>query len=128
MKLGKKQETFSILLSVLLVKAGSLGFEVRVGDLFRDPRAFGEFGTNTILNIHGDIVAKAPYGREFSMHKLKLAVDLNLFMPDGEYLNLTEHHKELGQWWKTMDEDARWGGDFGSKDGNHYSLTHWGHR
>jgi len=52
-----------------------------------------------------------------------LAVDLELFK-DGAYLTKTEDHKALGEYWKTLHELCRWGGDF--DDGNHYSLTHGG--
>ena len=109
MKLGQKQELFASLLALLIVKAEELGFKVRVGDLFRDPRVHGEYGE------------KKGYGAVYSMHKLKLAVDLNL-MKDGQWLSHTESHRELGEWWETLDPLCRWGGRF--NDGNHYSLTH----
>lgn len=111
MSLGSKQEKFARLLPRLIDKAHDLGFEVRVGDLFRDPRVHGEHGT------------KKGYGNKNSVHKLKLAVDLNLFK-DGKFLSSTEDHRELGEWWEKQDTDCRWGGKF--QDGNHYSLTHWG--
>ena len=111
MNLSKKQELFSRLLPRLIDKAHQLGFEVRVGDLFRDPRVHGEFGKHK------------GYGRKKSCHKLKLAVDLNIFKK-GRYLTKSSHHHELGEWWEAQHELCRWGGRF--NDGNHYSLTHWG--
>ena len=44
MRLGEKQELFARLLPRLLDKAHSLGFEIRLGDVFRDPRSHGEYG------------------------------------------------------------------------------------
>lgn len=41
MRLGAKQELFMRLLPALICKAHELGFEIRGGDLFRDPRVHG---------------------------------------------------------------------------------------
>lgn len=113
MTLGKKQELFSRLLPRLIDKAHSLGFELRMGDLFRDPRLHGELGDNQ------------GYGHRNSCHKLKLAVDLNLFK-DGEFCSKTSDHEELGLWWESQNVWCSWGGHF--NDGNHYSLEHNGMR
>jgi len=113
MKLGKKQELFMRLLPCLIHKAHELGFQIRGGDLFRDPR------------VHGDITERLGYGAMGSAHKLKLAIDLNLFK-DGKYQNKTEHHKELGEWWENHHKLCRWGGRF--NDGGHYSLIHNGRK
>ncbi len=111
MKLGEKQEVFMRLLPRLIDKAHSLGFEIRGGDLFRDPRVHGNFGDSV------------GYGNKNSCHKLKLAIDLNL-MKDGKLIHSTKGHQELGEWWEKQHPLCRWGGRF--KDGNHYSLTHYG--
>ncbi len=111
MTLGKKQELFMRLLPSLIAKAHSLGFEIRGGDLFRDPRVHGTYGYK-----HG-------YGHKRSCHKLKLAIDLNLFK-GGKYLTSGRDHRELGLWWEKQNKYCRWGGRF--RDSNHYSLTHWG--
>lgn len=113
MKLGKKQELFMRLLPRLIDKAHELGFEIRGGDLFRDPRTNGAHGI------------KKGYGRDKSNHKLKLAIDLNLFK-DGAFIRSTKGHEPLGLWWESQNELCRWGGRF--NDGNHYSLEHWGGR
>ena len=113
MKLGARQKLFMRLLPRLLDKAHSLGFEVTLGDAFRDPRAFGEVGE------------KGPYGNKFSCHKSRLAIDLNLFR-NGQYLSDTESHRELGEWWERQHDDNCWGGRF--NDGNHYSMQHQGRK
>jgi hypothetical protein len=110
MKLGEKQELFMRLLPRLIDHAHELGYEIRGGDLFRDPRVHGEFGV------------KVGYSAANSNHKLKCAIDLNLFK-DGEYLTGDEHHKELGEFWESLHPMCRWGGRF--KDGNHYELEEW---
>ena len=109
MNLGQKQELFMRLLPRLIDKAHELGFDVRGGDLFRDPR------------VHGAWNEKGGYGAVRSCHKLKLAIDLNLFR-DGGFKSSTDDHRELGEWWEKQHELCRWGGRF--NDGNHYSLEH----
>lgn len=111
MKLGEKQELFMSLLPRLLDKAHSLGFKIRGGDLFRDPR------------VHGAVGVKMGYGAPSSCHKLKLAIDLNLML-DGELVATSEGHRELGMWWEAQHPLCRWGGRV--NDGNHYSITHEG--
>lgn len=115
MTLDEKQELFMRLLPRLLDKAHEMGFRIRGGDLFRDPR------------VHGEIGEKKGYGHPRSAHKNKLAIDLNLFKDidndgDMDFLEKTEFHRPLGEWWEQQHEFARWGGRF--SDGNHYSLEH----
>ena len=89
------------------------------GDAFRDPRVHGEFGV------------KKGYGRAYSLHKLKLAQDWNLYIWDEKkgrfvYQRSTKAHKPLGLYWEAMHDLCSWGGWF--NDGNHYSLAHLGYR
>ena len=109
--LGQKQERFAKWVPRLIDKAHELGFTVRLGDAYRDPRAFGKLGQ------------RIAYGNAFSCHKVKLAIDLNLFK-DGVYLETTEAHRVLGEWWEALAPDHCWGGRF--EDGNHYSFVHEG--
>ena len=106
-KLNLVQFEFSRLIPALLQKAFDLGFEVSLGDAFRDPR------------VHGELGVKMGYGHKSSAHKRRLAIDLNLFK-HGQFMQGTEDHRELGEWWKQQHPLARWGGDFA--DGNHYSF------
>lgn len=107
MTLGAMQRKFARLVPRLIDKAHELGYEVTLGDAFRDPRVFGAVGE------------KKGYGHSRSAHKQRLAIDLNLFK-DGKFLESSEAHKPLGEWWEALDPDCRWGGRF--SDGNHYSL------
>jgi len=107
MTLGERQKQFSRMIPKLLDKAYDLGFEVTLGDAFRDPRVFGAQGKF------------AGYGRASSAHKNRLAIDLNLFK-GGKYMSDTEDHKQLGEWWES--QGGSWGGRFKVADGNHYSL------
>lgn len=113
MTLREKQSKFARLVPRLVDKAHQLGFDVTFGDLYRDPR------------LHGPVGVKKGYGHAKSCHKLRLAIDINLFR-NGVFLQGTEDHRALGEWWEAQDPDCRWGGRF--NDGNHYSLEHEGMR
>lgn len=120
MTLGEKQRLFARLVPRLIDKAHELGFQVTLGDAFRDPR------------VHGVIGVKLGYGHPKSAHKNKLAIDLNLFLDvdgdgDLDFIETTERHRPLGEWWEQLPEArglSRWGGRF--EDGNHYSFEHEG--
>jgi len=109
MTLREKQSMYAKLVGQLILKAYELGYEVTLGDAYRDPR------------LHGKIGEKKGYGFSNSCHKLRLAIDLNLFK-NGEFLDSTEDHRELGEWWEKQHTFCRWGGRF--NDGNHYSFFH----
>ena len=95
MSIRQQQHEFAKMVPRLIDKAHELGFDVTLGDAYRDPRA--------------------PYGSKSSRHRSRLAIDLNLFW-DGQYLTETSNHAELGEWWESV--GGIWGGRF--NDGNHY--------
>ena len=113
MSLSKKQQRFTECIGTLIAYAYSRGYGFTFGDAYRDERVHGGFG------------ARSSYAAANSVHKVRLAVDLNLFV-DGEYITDGEHpaYQELGALWKTLDDEARWGGDF--KDANHFSFQYQG--
>ena len=113
MTLGSQQELFSILVPGLIDYGHELGYQIRIGDCFRDPR------------VHGALGEKKGYGSTNSCHKLKLAIDLNLFK-DGRYITDDEGHRELGEWWEKQNPLCSWGGKW--QDFNHYSLTRDGYK
>ena len=71
--LNQKRLKFPLMVVKLIEKAHEMGFDVTFGDAYRDPRMHGEFGE------------KKGYGAPKSCHKLRLAIDLNLYK-DGKYL------------------------------------------
>lgn len=95
MSLRDRQSVFARMVAELILKALSLGFEITLGDAYRDPRC--------------------PYGSKSSRHRQRLAIDINLFY-NGHYLEGTEDHRSLGEWWEQ--QGGIWGGRF--DDGNHY--------
>ena len=56
-----------------------------------------------------------------SQHCKRLAIDLNLFSSDGEYLTRTEDYKDFGSYWKSLSPNNRWGGDFHNVNGETFS-------
>lgn len=107
MSLRKLQTEYARLIPRLIDKAFELGYEVTLGDAYRDPR------------VHGALGVRKSYSHPKSAHKVRLALDLNLFK-DGEFKELTDDHRQLGEWWEQQHSLARWGGRF--DDGNHYSF------
>lgn len=95
----------------LIQFAYSNGYEMTIGDGYRDPR------------LHGALGVKIGYGAANSCHKIRLALDLNLFR-DGKYLTSTEDYRPLGEFWESI--GGTWGGRFA--DGNHFSLEHDGRK
>lgn len=69
-----------------------------------------------------DLYAARGIGSRNSLHLDRLAVDLNLFI-DEQYKTDTESYTCLGAYWKSLDPQNRWGGDFTRPDGNHFSRS-----
>lgn len=103
MTLREKQSLFARLVADLIVFAYEHGYELTFGDAYR-----------------ADYVK---HGHPRSLHKKRLAIDLNLFK-NGKYLTETKDHHPLGEYWESLHPLCRWGGRFA--DGNHYSLEHEG--
>jgi len=103
MTLGAKQEKFSLMVQYLLIFAHGNGYKIRLGHAMR--------------------CRECHTGHKQSLHKEKLAIDLNLFK-DGHWLKKTEDHRKLGEYWESI--GGSWGGRF--NDGGHYSLEHNGMR
>lgn len=95
------QARFTSMLATLIGFAEGLGYEV-------------------VLDM-AKRCAECPVGHPESLHKLKLAADLNLFK-DGKYLRATKDYLPLGEYWEYL--GGYWGGRFG--DGNHFSIEYRG--
>jgi D-alanyl-D-alanine carboxypeptidase len=102
---------FTLYVARLLLKANEMGFHVAIGEVTRDARV-------ALLN------SQSGAGISNSLHVQGLAVDLNLYDSTGRWLSKSEDHTSLGMYWKSLDPNNRWGGDFRSRpDGNHYSYS-----
>ena len=114
MTLGQKQRRFTRMIADLIIFAYESGYELTFGEAYRTPQ-------QAALNLEAGI------GISNSLHTSRLAVDMNLFI-GGVYQTTSEAYKPLGDYWKTLDPDCAWGGDFSRPDGNHFSLAHNGVR
>jgi len=114
MKLSDKQKLFSRLVADLIAGIYAMGYSCTLGDAFRDSRVHGAYGE------------KGSYSASKSLHKLKLAVDINLFDEKGSYITDGGHeaYKRIGEFWMGRHELCEWGGDEGRHDANHFSLSH----
>lgn len=113
MSLGKKQRAFTRMIGQLIEYAYKEGYELTFGDAYRDPR------------VHGELGQKKSYSAASSNHKVRLAVDFNLFV-DGQYITSGDHsaYIKLGEYWESL--GGSWGGRF--HDANHFSLEYQGRK
>lgn len=98
MSLGQEQEAFAKDAAKLILKAGEMGFGVRLGEALRtieQQQLYFSSGRSKTLN---------------SMHLKKLAIDLNLIV-DGRLATAAEI-APLGKWWEALDPKNRWGGSW----------------
>lgn len=109
MTLSEKQRLFTRLVAKLIEYAYSNGMELTFGEAWRTPE-------------QAKLNAARGSGISNSLHIERLAVDLNLFV-GGVYIDSSEGHRRLGEYWKTLHPNCRWGGDFRKPDGNHYSYS-----
>ena len=99
MTLRQKQTQFAWMISELLRYIEGSDYEVTFAEAYR----------------------RKGVGNDWSLHRKRLAIDLNLFK-NGRYLRKTKEYERIGKVWETM--GGAWGGRFG--DGNHFSLEHRG--
>lgn len=107
--LRQKQTRFALAVALLIQEADKRGYAMTIGEVERS-------------RLQAMANAKAGSGISNSLHCQRLAIDLHLFK-DGRYITGSEGHSELGRWWKDLNPDHRWGGDFAARDYNHYSLS-----
>lgn len=99
MSIRKRQSEFAYAVSLLILHAYQLGYEITFGDAWSNPCPICKF------YIH----------KKNSRHRDRLAIDLNLFW-NGKYLDKTQDHSILGEYWRSI--GGIWGGVW--DDGNHY--------
>ena len=108
--MSKLQEEFTGSVAKLINEAINRGYTVTFGEAWRTPEQ-AQWNHD-----HGT-------GITHSLHMERLAVDLNFFK-DGVYIQDGSKLKDLGDFWKSLGDNYRWGGDFQKlPDGNHFSIT-----
>ncbi len=114
-ELLQKQFTFTRLLASLIDHAYKQGYTISLGEAWRTPE---QAKWNAVHGI----------GISNSLHKFRLAIDLNLFKDDAELIK-KEDYEPLGKYWQSLSTPGFtciWGGDF--NDSDHFSIEHNGIR
>lgn len=113
MSLNSKQARFTYKIAKLIIWAKEeLGVSLIGAELFRTPE-------------QAALYAREGKGIKNSVHRKKLALDMFIFK-DGKISWDKEDYLPIGTKWKSMDVDARWGGDFKNRDSVHFSFEHGG--
>lgn len=109
MTLREKQSLFVRLVAKLIQYAEANGMELTFGECWRTLE-------------QAKLNAQAGRGISSSLHTERLAIDLNLFVA-GVFIDASEGHRRLGEYWESLHPSCRWGGRFRKPDGNHYSFS-----
>ena len=99
MRLSEKQQEFTKDVASLIVYADTIGIQLTFGHAYRDKetqRRLVDKGLSKTMN---------------SNHLKRLAVDFNFFI-NGELTYDKERLKELGDFWESLNNKNRWGGNF----------------
>lgn len=105
----QQQSLFVKLVCRLIDFAYNNGMELTFGECWRTPE-------------QAKLNADKGSGISSSLHTERLAIDLNLFV-GGVFIDSSEGHRRLGEYWKSLHPRCRWGGDFRRPDGNHYAFS-----
>ena len=110
MTLQEQQALFARHVGSLLWHIYDMGYSCTLGDAYRTPE-------------QAELYAKQGKGIVDSLHCKRLAIDINLFSPEGVYLTKSKEYERLGVFWKSLDKQNRWGGEFPKPDGNHFQRN-----
>ena len=108
MKLSEVQQQFTRDVSLLIAKIFESGYSCTLGECYRTPE-------------QAKLNAKKGIGIAKSLHCERLAVDLNLFSPQGEYLASGAEYVKFGTYWESLNPKNRAGMRFG--DANHFERS-----
>lgn len=120
MSLRKAKCRFTSLLAKLIIKAEELGFEIAIdGAKCVSPDSLMAIAEAEGVHLPLQVARKMAGHRWNSLHYQGLAADFNLYK-DGVYMDKSEAHEQLGEYWESLDPSCSNGRDF--SDGNHYSY------
>lgn len=108
MELSAHQSAFSLDVARLITRINVAGYHCTFGEAYRTPE-------------QAAIYAKEGKGILHSLHIQRLAVDLNLFNNQFQYLTDPKPYEQFGIYWESLDPINRWGGYFETKYGGHIS-------
>jgi len=107
---------FTLQVATLIEWASSLGYDLA----FDEARVFSP---RRVRKNGETFFAEDAVHKKGSRHHDGRAVDLLLYI-DGKYISNGDHPAwaRLGEFWKSLSPHLTWGGDFPSKDANHFSI------
>lgn len=108
MKLSEHQSAFSQDVARLITRINVAGYHCTFGEAYRTPE-------------QAEIYVKRGTGIVNSLHIKRLAIDLNLFDNQFQYLTDSKPYEQFGIYWESLDSFNRWGGYFETKYGGHIS-------
>jgi len=109
MTLREKQSVFLLNFAKLIQWVYEQGWELTAGELLRTPEQQAIY------------VQEGKSKTSDSKHLIKMAGDLNLFI-DGVFQTDGDAYKPLGDYWKSLNTDNIWGGDWEFKDNDHFQM------
>jgi len=125
MNLRKKQSVFALNVSKLIKHAYDNGYELTIGEAQRtNDMQLLYFMGYTLMVCGGSLkLAKTKIKSKTmnSKHLNKTAIDLNVFK-DGEYLTKKEDVQFLGDYWESLHEKCKWGGNWRFLDTPHFQM------
>ncbi len=115
-KLSEKQAVFARNVAKLIEFIFTQGYSCSLGETYR-------------TQAQALAYSKEGKGIVNSLHCKRLAIDINLFSPEGSYFPDTKDYEPFGKYWEALDPANRWGGNFpkyrpGARaDGNHFQMN-----
>jgi hypothetical protein len=110
MTLSQNQSLFAKDVSLLITHILSQGYTCTFGEAYRTKE-------------QAEIYAKSGLGILHSLHCERLAVDLNIFKPDGSLCMTATDYEPFGSFWESLDSANRWGGKFTRVDSDHFERN-----
>jgi hypothetical protein len=111
MTLFEKQKTFALNVAALIKFINDFGQFCTLGEAERSKE-------------QAEIYAKEGKGIADSLHCKRLAIDLNLFDKNGNYLTEKKDYEMAGEFWEKLHPLNRWGGRFQHLvDSNHFQMN-----
>lgn len=125
MTLREKQSLFMAMVGKLISFAYENGYELTGGELQRTyDQQLLHFEGYTLTKTGSALKLAHTSKKSKTMHSKhleKLAIDLNVFK-DGQYLTNKEDCQILGDYWESLHEDCKWGGNWNWVDVPHFQM------
>ena len=103
--LSDNQRIFARNVGIFIDHVYQSGYSMTLGEVWRSPE-------------QAEIYAKEGKGIKDSLHCKRLALDFNLFSPQGCYVTDITDYAKFGEFWCKLNAKNRYGGNFHDSHGN----------